>query len=188
MGKRKLETTAKQVAANRRNAQKSTGPITPLGKTKASRNALKHGLLASDVVLGEESAEEFERFRDAMAERRAPEGELEIMLAQRIVAAAWRLRRAGRIEQEMLQAVMTIAYNDRQDPLQFLETRRSPEAKPVPLTLGSVLTEESWTWDRLNNLTRYEGHLERIFYKGLHELQRLQAARNNHPVAAPCRC
>jgi len=48
MAKQKLKTTDKQTAANRRNAQESTGPITPVGKAKASRNSLKHGLLAGN--------------------------------------------------------------------------------------------------------------------------------------------
>jgi hypothetical protein len=33
--------------ANRRNAQKSTGPRSPTGRARASRNALKHGLAAA---------------------------------------------------------------------------------------------------------------------------------------------
>ena len=38
--------TVKQIAANRRNAQKSTGPSTALGKQKSRFNALKHGMTA----------------------------------------------------------------------------------------------------------------------------------------------
>ena len=37
----------KRLDANRRNAQKSTGPRTPEGKAKASANAAAHGLSAS---------------------------------------------------------------------------------------------------------------------------------------------
>ena len=37
-------TSPRQVKANRRNAQASTGPLTAAGKQKASQNALKHGL------------------------------------------------------------------------------------------------------------------------------------------------
>jgi hypothetical protein len=44
-------TSDKQGAANRRNAQKSTGPKTPEGKAAVRLNAMKHGLLSKDVLL-----------------------------------------------------------------------------------------------------------------------------------------
>jgi len=37
----------------------------------------------------------------------------------------------------------------------------------------------------LGQVMRYEAHLARLFHRDLHELQRLQAARNGQPVAAP---
>lgn len=36
--------TDEQIAANRRNAQRSTGPKTLTGRTRSSRNAFRHGL------------------------------------------------------------------------------------------------------------------------------------------------
>jgi hypothetical protein len=39
--------TEKQIAANRANAQKSTGPKTAAGRSKSSRNAFRHGLTAA---------------------------------------------------------------------------------------------------------------------------------------------
>jgi hypothetical protein len=39
-----MPVSQKQLLANRRNAQKSTGPKTALGKFRSSRNALKQGL------------------------------------------------------------------------------------------------------------------------------------------------
>ena len=36
--------TVKQIEANRKNATRSTGPRTAVGKSKSSRNALRHGL------------------------------------------------------------------------------------------------------------------------------------------------
>jgi hypothetical protein len=41
-----MSVTEKQLLANRRNAQKSTGPRTPFGKFRSSRNGLRHGRYA----------------------------------------------------------------------------------------------------------------------------------------------
>ena len=44
-------TSQRQKAANQANARRSTGPQTPEGKAVTRLNALRHGLLARDVVL-----------------------------------------------------------------------------------------------------------------------------------------
>ena len=49
---KKRNPSAKQVAANRRNAQNSTGPRSPQGKAHVALNALKHGLQADPFVQG----------------------------------------------------------------------------------------------------------------------------------------
>ena len=41
----------KQIAANQRNAQHSTGPKTVNGKTVSKMNALKHGILSTQVLV-----------------------------------------------------------------------------------------------------------------------------------------
>jgi hypothetical protein len=40
-------TSAKAIAANRRNARRCSGPRTAVGKRKAARNSLRHGVIAS---------------------------------------------------------------------------------------------------------------------------------------------
>jgi hypothetical protein len=52
--------SARQIAANRKNAQRSTGPISQAGKTRAAKNALQHGLARTDSPFGHE-IEEFAR-------------------------------------------------------------------------------------------------------------------------------
>jgi len=50
----------RQVDANRRNAQLSTGPRTPEGRAAVDLNALRDGLTAQTTVLPNENPEEFQ--------------------------------------------------------------------------------------------------------------------------------
>lgn len=47
----KTMATEAQIAANWRNAKKSTGPKTPEGKKAVSQNAVRHGLLATTALV-----------------------------------------------------------------------------------------------------------------------------------------
>jgi hypothetical protein len=86
-----------QIQANRLNAQKSTGPKTAQGKAAMRLNALKHGILARQVVVQGykivESSREFKTLFGEYHEHLAPVGPLEEMLVDQIVATVWRLRR-----------------------------------------------------------------------------------------------
>jgi len=94
--------SARKTAANRRNAQRSTGPRTPEGKRVSRYNALRHGLLAKEVVVtsGEhqESQAEFDSLLAALAEDLQPVGISENLIVERIAVCQWRLRRAARYE------------------------------------------------------------------------------------------
>ena len=97
-----MKPTDKQIIANRGNAGKSTGPVTPSGKAIASRNALRHGLLAKEIVInageGAESQDEFDALLADLKDQFDPQGTLEEMLVEKIASAYWRLRRAHRFE------------------------------------------------------------------------------------------
>ena len=92
-------TSEKRLAANRRNALKSTGPKTQQGKAVVSRNALKYGVLSEAVVVRghalQESAQEYEDLCREFHESLVPVGMLEEMLTGQIAATAWRLRRVA---------------------------------------------------------------------------------------------
>lgn len=91
-------TTEKQRIANPRNALKSTGPRTKEGLERASKNALKHGLRSTRVVLDDESTEEFEALLDDLEQDLKPHGALQRQLVVEIASTFWRLRRCTTIE------------------------------------------------------------------------------------------
>src|SRR5215468_6476875 len=96
-------TTAKQQAANRQNAQKSTGPKTSEGKAMVALNAMKHGLLSRQVRLPDEDEAALVELGKRLRAHLQPVGELEVLLVDRIVTAAWRLRRVLAIETSLFE-------------------------------------------------------------------------------------
>src|SRR5215212_2739794 len=88
----------KQIAANRQNALKSTGPKTLEGKASARLNSTKHGLLSQVVLLPGEDEEALKELGERLMAELQPVGEMENLLVERIIDAVWRLRRASRVE------------------------------------------------------------------------------------------
>jgi hypothetical protein len=174
--------TEAQTSANRTNAQKSTGPRTPEGKAVAARNAVKHGLLAREVVLQGEDLGEFELCRQELLEELAPAGPLEWRLAERIVGLSWRLRRAERLHGA---ALGTLAEEKKkwvwsQEDKQYVILQAAPPGRVVP---GSE--EEALAVDRrivqdfaqtriFDRLLGYERRIEHSLYRTMAELRGLR--------------
>ena len=91
-------TSPKQIDANRRNALKSTGPITPEGKERSRRNAVRHGLTAETVIAVLENSEDYEAFEAAVISDYNVETAVERQLVLRLASTLWRLRRATSME------------------------------------------------------------------------------------------
>src|SRR3984957_10635651 len=88
----------KQVEANRRNSQKSTGPRTPEGKASVRLNALRHGLCARTTVLPAENAEEFQQLCADLETEWQPQGRTEQYLLEQMAVAQWKAARACNME------------------------------------------------------------------------------------------
>jgi len=91
-------TTERQKAANQANALHSTGPKTQSGKAVVRLNALRHGVLARDVVLPGEDATVFQDLLNQVHAEFSPVGPIEELLVDRLVKLMWRLCRLGRVE------------------------------------------------------------------------------------------
>jgi hypothetical protein len=91
-------TSFKQIVANRRNARKSTGPITQEGKLQSRCNAVRHGLTAETVIGALEDTEDYKAFEAAITADYDAQSAVERELVLRLASLLWRLRRATTIE------------------------------------------------------------------------------------------
>ncbi|HEX4133230.1 MAG TPA: SEC-C domain-containing protein [Bryobacteraceae bacterium] len=96
--------TDAQLAANRANAQASTGPATATGKANSSRNALSSGLFSQGDFVRTDEHEQYAEFCGAFTKDLAPQGAIELTLSAEIIHAAWRLRRCSAIEATLTPA------------------------------------------------------------------------------------
>jgi hypothetical protein len=113
---RKRPASERKIQANRRNALYSTGPKTVRGKRTVARNAIKHGLLAREVVItagdGKESSEEFDALVGQLWEYYEPVGVVEELLVKTIANGWWRKARVLRAENgEIRKRLDTLAMD-----------------------------------------------------------------------------
>ena len=180
--------TEAQIRANQRNAQKSTGPRTPEGRAAVSQNAVKHGLLIRQNVISSESQADFDLYRERMLSELAPASPMESMLAERIVTLSWRLKRAGRIQNQTIDALNA---DNTSSPLAKLtqslffknhdQSQDGPASSATHLALGRLAIKDFANARVLDRLLMYERRIEHSLYKTLLELQRLQLIRKLDP-------
>ena len=189
----------RQIAANRRNARRSTGPKSAAGKAASSANALRHGLAAARaVVLPDEDADAYERLRQGVLADLAPAGALQEALAQRIVVLLWRLDRAARLEAELfvhgrlavqrkevaasavresaaagLTALLGEADGRRREAR--FEARRAIDADiRAQAPSAQVLVEREESAKAFDRLARHEGTLQRALNRTLDDFRGLR--------------
>ncbi len=176
--------TEAQILANRLNAQKSTGPRTSQGKAVASQNSVKHGLLAECDVIASESKADFDLYRQQLLDELSPVSPMESMLAERIVTLSWRLKRAGRFQN---QAIDTLNAGESNDPFKKLtqslyfsiagESPSNANNSNGELALGRLAVKDFSNARVLDRLLMYERRIEHSLYKTLLEFQRLNLAK-----------
>jgi len=154
----------KQIAANKLNAQKSTGPGTAEGKSIASRNALKHGVLSASVLLPDEDKKSFQSLQNQVFEHYQPTGGREELLVDRIIAYMWRLKRLFLIETWSLKPDTWLDHT---------------ETSTERMIANRFVAQSS----QLLVLSRYEVSIERMMARAIQELEYVQAKRAGHQLA-----
>jgi hypothetical protein len=153
--------TAKALAS-RRNGARSRGPKTAAGKARSARNALAHGLRSRQLVLlDDEDPAEFRAFARALQAELAPRGRFQADLVGRIVIAAWRARRADKLEAGVLATYFDAASD--------FSGRRGLES------LGTELIRDNHGPRAFQTVVRYRGSVLAELFRALAALRMLQA-------------
>ncbi|HWE35686.1 MAG TPA: hypothetical protein VG406_03875 [Isosphaeraceae bacterium] len=153
-----MATSEKRIAANRQNAMRAKGPVTPGGKANSRRNALKHGLTGAGVVLpAEEEAELAAKTAEWVAELK-PIDDREHRLIRRTVLAGMRLDRVAKME--MARRIRAAARalscwaEDRRVAAEELATKLARQPALVSRQLGRTLQGCELLLDRWRGLLR----------------------------------
>jgi len=157
------------------NGAKSHGPITPEGKARSAANSRRHGLTAS-VLLDGESDEHFQLLLADFMDQFQPQTGVETDLVEVMAIARWRLRRLLAIETRLFDLELVRSQKQIDAELSEME----PEDR-----LAWVFQKMSGTGTSLPLLIRYEGSLNRSYYKALKQLLQLQSIRQNRQPRGP---
>ncbi len=152
----------------RTDGAKSTGPKTPKGLQKSAQNALRHGLTAKSLVLGNESQTKFDELMEAFIRKFQPKDDVELELVTEMVAARWRLRRVWLIQTAAIDLQM-----DRMAP----EIAQQFKVITHPTRLSLAFTTMANDEKSLQLLLRYETTYSRAFDRALKTLEKLQKTR-----------
>jgi hypothetical protein len=145
---------ADRAAINRANSQHSTGPRTPEGKVRSSRNALCHGLSSRTAVLPAEDPAAYQRHCRQFFDEYRPETPTETQLTQELADTAWRQNRIPALEADLFQRANNPPNEDAAIVLDIVDAHRA-----------------------LAMLGLYSHRLSRQFQKTLDQLRELQTER-----------
>ncbi len=176
--KRKKTVTERQLAANRANAQKSTGPKTLQGKLRSRYNSLTHGLTSNCTCIPSEDFARYDFHRHDYSGMFAAANIFESQIVDELCANRWRKERAVRYE----AALMTEAVARYHDDIQ-----KSYPGLSGPVEAGiafRMMTEDS---NALQLLDRYEARLTNTCIRTWKHLMEVQKNRpkTDDPAANP---
>ena len=149
----------RKLMANRANAQKSLGPVTPEGKAKVSQNRTIHGLTGRFQVLPNEDQERYNDMLDEFVRAEEPANIVEVELVKKMAQHTWLSRRAIRYADACFSAI----------PM-------TPEEKSTGAAKMGINHTELQRW------LRYQTHHDRAYARASAEMlkrreHRLKTAR-----------
>jgi hypothetical protein len=172
-----------KIDANRRNALRSTGPLSPEGKAKVANNGRPHGLSSRNPVLPIENPAELQALLDRLRATFQPANEAQEFSLREMAWADWRLRRVARIESGLYAYRLERAR----------EVENCPDTAPKPARtirqqrydqetrLLGIAFYRDCEDNAFVKLSRYENALRRAYYKARNELPPPQSPPQETP-------
>jgi hypothetical protein len=154
-----------QYAANRLNAERSTGPASPTGKIRSSMNAVRHGLTARVVVLPTEDMAAYTEFSREIVDSLDAQTPVERQFAQTAADNQWRINRIRSIEDGMLAMGHFEAAGNFDSPSTEIHSA---------MTAARAFRDGSKSFV---NLSIYEQRLHRSMKEALRQLKEFQSER-----------
>jgi hypothetical protein len=143
--------TPAQIAANRANARKSTGPRSAEGKSASRFNALKHGIDAAAIVIPGEDPADYDSLAADYHRDFRPQSPSELFHVEAMLRADWQTRRLQRVEADLYRTVLA----------------ESPGA-----SVAAALLSDSPAAKLLARVQRQLTAFERAWYRANSELRR----------------
>ena len=190
----KKSISGKQLAANRANASRSTGPRTPNGKSRSAQNARQHGFTASTfAVVRIEDLDEIARLKADLVAVYQPVNAQELFAVERIALAQQSLLRVARLEAGLFTSALDTAVDNigngvvlqNYDVIAGIEITRAQNQNYAIAEGFHRMTQRSNSWALF---LRYQAQTERNYRRAIEEFDRLKSLRGelpNEPISEP---
>lgn len=173
--------TARQIAANQRNAKKSSGPKTAEGKRNSSGNAVTHGFTAKVHSMDAESHPQYKALRDHYLERYQPASEAEREIIEQMTHSQWNLRRLRLMEKGLMDNLFDKVLADEPDDCEWEETEADDRGEEwdgqLPGSTDDHTRRLAAVFDRgqktLIRFARYHAHFAAQWWRCYRKLEKL---------------
>ncbi len=165
-----MEISEAQLAANRANAQKSTGPK---DTAKTRFNGIKHGLCAAHPLLPWENQDDLQAIIDAFESRYKPVDPYERLLVKQAAEAYWRVERSLRLEASMFESLVNAQVQN--------SGHKRSELHAGHLEAVAFMHGQ----DAFDRYRRYDAHLQRMLKLALERVEKMASLRRGKREPLP---
>jgi len=174
----------KQIAANRLNARKSTGPRTLPGKAAVRLNSVTHGLTAKSIISPTEEGEleKLEAVRASLEADWQPQTFTETLLLDEAAACWWRILR-GRAAEGFCLAVSLKHLERTIDDFTLVSDNDHYDHEHTKIEIMGTAFRARVSGQEMTRISLYAGRNFRQFYRCFQQIEQRRKNRQVEPDA-----